>query len=219
METSFEVDQLTKAIHRSQHCQRNFDLSQQIPEEHLKLLETAITQCPSKQNVAHYKVHMITNREIIEQIVAATPVGKVDKPEELTTNSQLMANLVVVFESYFDMTKEEDKFRNDETTNLYVNGAEDQRMYNVLERDANVAVGIAAGYLNLTSSILGYRTGCCQCMDEDKICKILNFKGRPLLAMGIGFNNEGMPRRIHALDPSYVFPTRSKQDIPVNYIR
>ena len=152
MDTSFDVDQLTKAIPRSQHCQRNFDLSQEIPEEHLKLLETAITQCPSKQNVAHYKVHMITNREIIEQIVAATPVSKVDKPEEITTNSQLMANLVVVFESYFDMTKEEDKFRNDETTNLYANKIEDQRMYNVLERDANVAVGIAAGYLNLTSS-------------------------------------------------------------------
>jgi nitroreductase len=219
MDTSFEVDQLTKAIPRSQHCQRNFDLSQEIPEEHLKLLETAITQCPSKQNVAHYKVHMITNREIIEQIVAATPVSKVDKPEEITTNSQLMANLVVVFESYFDMTKEEDKFRNDETTNLYANKIEDQRMYNVLERDANVAVGIAAGYLNLTSSILGYRTGCCQCMDEPRIGEILNLKGRPLLAMGIGFNNESMPRRIHALDSSYVFPTRAKQDIPVNYIR
>jgi nitroreductase len=219
MDTSFEVNQLTKAIHRSQHCQRNFDLSQEIPEEHLKLLETAITQCPSKQNVAHYKVHMITNREIIEQIVAATPVSKVDKPEEITTNSQLMANLVIVFESYFDMTNEEDKFRNDETTSLYSKKIEDQRMYNVLERDANVAVGIAAGYLNLTSSILGYRTGCCQCMDEPRIGEILNLKGRPLLAMGIGFNNESMPRRIHALDPSYIFPTRAKQDIPVNYIR
>lgn len=218
MDTSFAVDQLTKAIHRSQHCQRNFDLSLEIPQEHLKLLETAITQCPSKQNVAHYKVHMITNREIIEKIVSATPVEKVDNLEELTTNSQLMANLVVVFESYFDMTKEEDQFRNDETTNLYANKVEDQRMYNVLERDANVAVGIAAGYLNLTASILGYRTGCCQCMDEDQICKILNLQNRPLLAMGIGFNDETRPRRVHALDPSYVFPTRAKQDIPVNYI-
>ena len=31
------------------------------------------------------------------------------------------------------------------------------------------AVGIAAGYLNVTAAMLGYATGCCACGDFDKI--------------------------------------------------
>ena len=58
---------LTKAIDRSQHCQRNFDLSKSIPEVDMKKMVHAVTQCPSKQNVALYEAHFITNRDVIEE--------------------------------------------------------------------------------------------------------------------------------------------------------
>ena len=58
---------ISKAIIRSQHCQRNWDLSKSIPKEDLDLLVTAATECPSKQNVAFYKAYFITNRQIISQ--------------------------------------------------------------------------------------------------------------------------------------------------------
>ena len=41
---------LEKTIVKSQHCQRNWDLSRSLPEEDIKTLQTAVTQCSSKQN-------------------------------------------------------------------------------------------------------------------------------------------------------------------------
>ena len=57
---------------KSQHCQRNWDLSRSLPEEDIKTLQTAVTQCSSKQNRVFYKVHFITNRDIIESIYDKT---------------------------------------------------------------------------------------------------------------------------------------------------
>lgn len=215
--TNLNPSDITKAIHRSQHCQRNFDLSKEIPAEHLEVIKEAATQCPSKQNVAHYKLHFITNREVIEKVHALTPIARHDG-KGMTTNSQVLANLLVVFEDYRDMSNEVDQLRNDETTTLYAEGNEDQRSYDVLERDSNVAVGIAAGYLNLTSSLLGYGTGCCQCMDEPAVMETLGLSGRPLLLMGIGHKDETRNRRVHHSQPDFVFPTRKKQEIPVEFV-
>ena len=217
MEIKFTPSDITKAIHRSQHCQRNFDLSKQLPAAHLELFKTAATQCPSKQNVAHYKIHMITNRDLIEKVHALTPIARHDG-KGMTSNSQVLANLLVVFEEYRDMSKEVDQGRNDETTTLYANGQDDARSYDVLDRDANVAVGIAAGYLNLVGSLMGYGTGCCQCMDEPAVMEVLGLTGRPLLLMGIGFKTECLNRRVHHSQPDFTFPTRQKQEIPVEFV-
>ena len=91
---------LTKAIDRSQHCQRNFDLSKSIPEADMKKMVHAVTQCPSKQNVALYEAHFITNRDVIEEMHNTTQ--GFDYPDEnggvaYQTNSQVLANLVIVF--------------------------------------------------------------------------------------------------------------------------
>lgn len=217
MEQKFSTSDITKAIHRSQHTQRNFDLSKEMPAEHLELFKVAATQCPSKQNIAHYKIHMITNRDVIEKVHALTPIMRHDG-KGMTSNSQVLANLLVVFEEYRDMSNAKDQGRNDETTMLYAKGQNDQRAYDVLERDANVAVGIAAGYLNLVGGLMGYGTGCCQCMDEPAVMEVLGLTGRPLLLMGIGFKNEDLNRRVHHSQPDFVFPTRSKQEIPVEFI-
>ena len=52
---------IEKSVHKSQHCQRNWDLSKEVPKRDLEVMETAITQCPSKQNYAYYKVKYQTN--------------------------------------------------------------------------------------------------------------------------------------------------------------
>lgn len=219
---------IQKAIIKSQHCQRNWDLSQQIPEEDLKLLEIAATQCPSKQNVAHYKVHFITNREIIEQIHNQTN-GFVYKDKKSTsteslsdyedvksvTNSQTLANLLVVLEDYTNLSLWEDIKRNEQTREVGANVNADIKQQQILHFDRNVAVGIAAGYLNLSATLLGYSTGCCSCMNHSEIKKILGLKGNPLLLMGIGFKDPTKNRRIHQLQDDFVFPTKPKQEIPV----
>jgi hypothetical protein len=46
---------------------------------------------------------------------------------------------------------------------------------------------------------------------EEAIKNLLALDDVPLLLMGIGYGDTSRPRRLHATDESYVFPTRVKQ--------
>jgi len=218
LENSHKI--IEKAIIRSQHCQRNWDLSKEIPEEDLELLITAATECPSKQNVAFYKAHFITNRSIIEAIHENTVGFTVKlKPYKAETNSQTLANLLIVFEEYnYDQDRSSRVWRNEEVNLVHTKQASEQT-YDILKRDKNMAVGVAAGYLNLTASMMGYATGCCACFNGDAIKEILGISGDPLLLMGIGFKDPNLNRRVHHLRHEFVFPTKEKEPIKVNIIR
>jgi len=207
-----ENTDIAKAVIRSQHCQRNWDLDKVIPEEDMKLLETAITECPSKQNFAFYKANFITDRETIEAIHKNTEgFGVLANPDEpyspenmkWSTNSQTLANLLVVLE-YVEPT-EAHKWR-------------DEAFGDPWKRDADMAIGIAAGYLNVISSMKGYRTGCCACFNGGAIKEILGTENEIALMMGIGFKDENRPRREHMSDPDFTFPTKTKEKIEVTYI-
>ena len=63
---------IEKSIHKSQHCQRNWDLSREIPTEDLETIKTAATQCPSKQNESFYKVVFVHDRDTINKIADCT---------------------------------------------------------------------------------------------------------------------------------------------------
>ena len=57
---------ITTSIDRSQHCQRNWDLTKTISDSDVATLVHSVTQCPSKQNYAYYRVHVITDRNTIQ---------------------------------------------------------------------------------------------------------------------------------------------------------
>ena len=211
--------EINDAIIRSQHCQRNWDLEQQIPQEDLDLLITAATQCPSKQNVAFYKLHFVTNRELIERIAEHTNGFIIQRQPEVKTtiNTQVLANLVVVFEEYTNITKPLDQFRNEQTRHVAEKNF-DENTLRAMDNDMKLAVGIAAGYLNLTASMMGYATGCCTCFIGGPIQKTLGLENRPLLLMGVGFKDTTRNRRIHQTD-DFVFPSIKKQEIQVNFVK
>jgi hypothetical protein len=127
----------------------------------------------------------------------------------------VLANLLVVLEKYTDV---ETYYRNDQWKEVK-DGSANQITVDLIERDRNMAVGVAAGYLNVTASLLGYSTGCCACFNVPGIKSILNLDNDPILLMGIGFKDETLNRRIHHNDHSFVFPTKPKQAIPVNIIK
>lgn len=227
--SSEDKKNIKKAIIRSQHCQRNWDLSKKIPQEDLDLILLSATQCPSKQNAAHYRVHAVTDRDLIEEIHEATggftyrdtpdgpradvKYGEDDTEIKYETNTQVLANLLIVLEDYTDLTLWETK-RNQELYDV-ANGKSTHIKEQVLRFDRNVAVGVAAGYLNMTASMLGYQTGCCTCMTHDKVKDIMGLRGTPLLLMGIGYKAPNKNRRIHHNREDFLFPTKSKQEIPV----
>ena len=203
---------IRKAILKSQHCQRNFDLSRDIPEKDIELMKTAISQCPSKQNLAFYKAYFIFDRSIIESIHTYTKGFGID-PENYQTNSQTLANLLVVF-TESPLTE----VRNEESLSIVGKGKTDKDDLFIVRKDRDQAVGIAAGYLNLTASLLGYSTGCCACFDKGKIQTLLKTQETPLLLMGIGFRDFSRNRRQHHKDKDFIFPTFQKQTVEIHTI-
>lgn len=202
----FDTKDFKKAIIKSQHCQRNWDLSKNISDEDMELLVYSVTNCPSKQNYRFYKAHFITNRDTIEQVHNLTKgAGTVDK--EIVTNSQTLANLLVIFEDVERSEKYVDKWQERD-------GALDK----IWKRDQDMAIGVAAGYLNVVSTMLGYSTGCCACFDPKEIQKELGYDKEVILMMGIGYPDQTRNRRIHHTE-NKLMPTRKKEEIEVLFDR
>ena len=207
-------DEISKAIVRSQHAQRNFDLTKRIPKQDFELMKKAVTECPSKNNLAFYKVHFIEDRELIEDIHEHTR-GFVTKQHEsgYETNTQVLGNLLVLFERHLpnDRLHNDNVRRNEQARYFEENGKwEDEEL---LTKDIHTNLGIAAGYLNLTASLLGYRTGCCQCMNADKVKEVALLEDIPLLLMGIGYHQKGVNRRKHQIRDDFLFYTKKKMPI------
>ena len=194
---------IKNAVLRSQHCQRNWDLSKSMPEEDIELLTHAATNCPSKQNVAFYKTYFITDRTVIENIHANTEGFRLN--DQMTTNSQTLANLLIVFTTN----------KNSFGVTIKKNMGDTAEM---LERDLHIASGIASGYVNLTANILDYSTGYCACFDSSAISKILGTDEDIVLLMGVGYKNTEKDRRIHHLNENQMFPSVPKEPIVVKRI-
>ena len=196
-----------KSVIKSQHCQRNWDLSQPIPQTDIDLMIHAATQCPSKQNNAFYGLSVVQDRNIIEQIHENTHGFRLfNEKNEIITNSQVLANILFVFESVEPSSRVLDKNELDENS--------DQT---IIQRDATIALGIASGYLNLTSTMLGYSTGCCQCLDPEPIKEILQTDREILLLMGVGHKNPNLNRRIHHADNDKIFYSIPKEPIKIKH--
>lgn len=209
---------LEKTIQKSQHCNRNWDLSKQIPEDDIKTMEVAVSQCSSKQNRVFYKAVFITDRDKIESIHEKTTGfwggdgfskdAANGKEYKFKTNPQTLANLLVAFVRDRDLDVEP------RTKEEVVDGVLEGKS----EPDEDRSVGIAAGYLTLASNLLGYDTGCCQCMsDMDGIKRELNTNEEVLLLMGIGYRDKTRNRLEHHADPSFLFPSL-KKNIKVEHL-
>jgi nitroreductase len=200
---------IKKAIVRSQHCQRNFDLTKTIPESDVDMLAYAATNCPSKQNIAFYNLHIISDRDTIEKIHELAPgthAYDADGNMIATTNSQVLANVIFVYEQLELEDLTERGF------NKWADA--DESDIEVFNRDRATAIGIASGYVNLTASMLGYSTGCCQCFLTNDIKELLGLKNRPAMIQGIGFKDADRNRRAHEKN-GLMFPTRKKEEIRV----
>jgi len=177
---------IVKAIHRGQHCQRNWKLDEKMPSVDIETIITSATQCPSKQNLDFYSVIAIQDREIIESIYETTMTAKGRK------NPQVLAHLLLIFVENPEVTQID---RNSEIRGKMTKHT--SLTLSAMEEDLHQAIGVAAGFVNVTSSMLGYRTGCNKCFDTDTVKEILQLgEGeRPILMMGVGIHNEDRGRR------------------------
>lgn len=217
--------EIIKAIHRSQHTQRNYDLSKTIPIEDVKTIITAATQCPSKQNTAFYDLHVITNQELIYEIYKTTTnIHTTESDYTGLSNPQVLANMLLVFSE-----KNIDKSTKHREVNMVLEEKDLENSKQIVNNDRHVAVGIAAGYVNLTASLLGYETGCCSCvMNYDLLKNLLDTQNHPILLMGVGFKNDNKNRRVHPLSGTKearennwidIFKSTKKEGIKIQYFK
>lgn len=180
---------LKKSHILGQHCQRNYDLTQKMPDVDVDVIIHAATNCPSKQNLDFYSVVAIQNREIIEQIYQVTDTGKGRK------NPQVLGQLLLVFVSNPDRVSLHE--RNDEARSLSDIANFTDESNTRLFTDMHQAIGVAAGFVNVTSSMLGYRCGCNKCFEPETVKEILNLSENeePILMMGVGIHDQNRNRR------------------------
>lgn len=211
---------IKKSIHKSQHCNRNWDLSKEMPQEDIDLITEAATQCPTKQNLNHYKTHVITDRAMIEQIEAATAIPEFGSEDNSflgfdglqgydegqgPTNSQLSAHTVYAFVED-DVNQYGEEVRNISESEK-MGGSKEHFSY---KEDRDQAVGIAAGYVNLVSTMMGYSTGCCKCFHVEKVNEILGVPEgkKTVLLMGVGIADTSRSRQEHHSDASFKFGSK-----------
>ena len=226
-----EQNQLVQAIKTSAQCQRNWDLDKKIPQEHLDIIETALTRCPSKQSRIDYLPYMITNKELIHRIYEKTDGFVTDhtvSPPTATTNPQVCANLLIALITAPERDKEwMSRYGKDNTSEISPSGkplgekaGEEQDRKLGLKKLENkntlLNVGVAMGYVVLVANQLGYKTGICNCLDGGEVKKLLGIKsnevGLPevLGLIGIGYADETKDRKQHMFN-NYVFPSYSEE--------
>jgi nitroreductase len=207
---------IEQAIQRSQHCQRNWDLTKQIPQSDIDLIVTAATQCPSKQNLAHYTIHAITDRNIIEKIHAMTDGFKINfATGATTTNTQTLANLLLAFEGYRVIPN--NMINNDFIKSMVNKETLSPAQEAEIIRDKWMSMGIASGYANLIANILGYSSGYCACLQQSEIKKILNAENDINLILGVGYPDPALGRTVHHVNHNFSYPSFKKQKIKIVY--
>jgi len=198
---------LKKAIDSAQRAQRNYDLSKTVPQHDLETLIYAAVNSPSKQNETHYSLYVYTDQVLIKQIYQNTKKFTLIKDNkdkkwgekdgkywqddaQSVTNSQIFANVL------FAYVDEEGSARGG--THEVGQKNSSGNAANLYSEQKSISIGISVGELILSANLLGYRTGICSAMDSRPIKKILGTEKSVKLLVGVGFDNAGIDRRLHA---------------------
>jgi hypothetical protein len=151
-----DLDKEKQIIDTIRRCQRNWDHSKCIPEEHIDHWIYIATNAPSKQDESYFNLYVITDKEKIELLSNHTWGHTMEiAPGNLTgvtRNTQMFANAYFVFTFKLPRTIREispDGQQFDQT------GLDAE----VRKRNGYVAIGIAAGLIAQSAADLGYKTG------------------------------------------------------------
>jgi nitroreductase len=203
-------EKIKNAVDIAQRAQRNYDLSKVVPENDLETLIYTAINSPSKQNEIHYAVDVYSDQYIIREIYNCTKLFSLSKgPSDLEEqcgitadgkfwqdsdkavhNSQILANVLFVY------SEDEGVARGG--THKVAQENRDAEMYSFYQEQKNYSMGISIGQLILAASLMGYKTGICSAINADDVKKIVACKGNPKVLVGIGFENQGVDRRLHA---------------------
>lgn len=218
-------DSIQNSVDVARVAQRNYDLNKQIPQKDLDTLIYAARNGPKKAMENHFALHVFTQRSKIKQIYDETKMFLVppdecetfdDIPDDMfeirdgkpwqnddkyaVKNSQVMANSLFVF------SEPGSEYKAKGGTHKMAMESQPNYALKTLEEQKAFSIGIAIGNLTLAAAMLGYKCGICSAFSQDNVGDILLGKKTPAgepnimepkLLVGVGFNQEGVHRRLH----------------------
>ena len=219
------MDMIKEAVDTARVAQRNYNLDKEIPMKDLDTLVYAARNGPKKAMENHFALHVYTDKDLIKQIYDETKMFLVppdecktfnDLPDDMfemrdgrpwqnddkyaVKNSQVMANAIFVF------SKVENEGEARGGTHQMAHDEEPGSALTTWEEQKAFSIGIAVGNLTLSAAMLGYKCGICSAFSQDNIGDmLLGHKTEagepnpmePKLIIGVGYANEGVPRRQH----------------------
>jgi len=174
------IETLIPAAEVTELCQRNWDHSNPIPEEHIEEILGVATRMPTKQSIPIYEIAISTNKKLNKQMVRMANDPRT--PSSKGRNAQVSAPLLLMWLS----DPNAPQFNQDkcyEATGI---------QFKSNPTDVDLAVGISAGGASLAAANLGYKTGFCGCFQLPHMINLAakgnpEVKGKELhLMLGIG---------------------------------
>lgn len=210
-------EDLKDIVDISNGVQRNFDLNVDIPAEDLDTLIHVASHCPSKNGVAFYQLHVITDKDLISSLHNISYGTRTLKSKDWATNSQTLSNVLFVYEEITEedfSPKARRKFIENTDARIDHYTITEKSIEKEFLRDVHMSIGIASGYVDLAANLMGYKTGFCRCYDEEAASEVMVTKGKIQLLQGIGIPDPNLDRRQHAITKDY-FPLVPKEPIKI----
>ena len=193
----YSWDDEQEVMRNMQRCQRNWDLSKQIPKDAIDYLLWTAQNAPSKQYEGYYDVYYSTERNSIEELYQyAWGSTHTRKPPACWRNSQMNANMYMIF-----VCKQPSTMYNCN------NDGTDQNHFGASRwENSIIQVGMAMALVMRAANKMGLRTGPNKVVDlgpdynyewEKKLGIYEEVKaGRQKLyyGLGIGIPNHNRPR-------------------------
>lgn len=200
-----DLNKEKQIIDTIRRCQRNWDLSKSIPDEHIDHWAYIATHSPSKQDESYYNLYIVTDKEKIQLLLDHTwghtlriAPGVL---KGITRNTQMAANAYFLFTLKLPPTVRE----------VHKNGQfYDQPGKDINDRKRNgyIAIGIASGLIAESAARLGYKTGfnTNHCQQYVKLTNTKNVWKEELMipcdeeiivGIGIGWPQEDRERNDH----------------------
>ena len=186
-------------------CQRNWDHSKSIPDEHVDHWVYIAQNSPSKQDESYFNLYVITNKEKIDLLSNHTWGHTMEiAPGNftgVTRNTQMFANAYFLFTFKLPATIREIKADGHAYDQTGID-------FEIRKKNGYVAIGIAAGLIAQSAADLGYKTGFNSNHnsyqdggpDQAKVwCDTLGIptSEKIIVGLGIGYPEEGRARNEH----------------------
>lgn len=203
---------VVEAVKTAERCQRNWDFSRPVKQEDIEKIIGVATNMPTKNNRPYYEIIVSTNLDFNKMCYTHS----IDKNNphfnnrKIHRNTQVNAPLLMIWRATDDR-KINDPFNDDFKTSFLV------------------SVGISSAAAVLTANSLGYRTGYCQCIQQDDLFNDIernysipmNDASDPsAILVGIGHPDDNFSRVQCVVDGEHGFTAESNdKQINVKYVK